>query len=103
MSAWVSTIVLFAWIGSTVFLVLHGVSYAQAERKTTPGLAVMIMAGVTFLVLTVLMLRVVLGIVLPNWIRIPVYLLILIGIWWKLIALVRVRYGEAADEDRIGV
>lgn len=100
----VKVLVTICWVPSVFFLLIHGEAYLRAERRTIPGTAVLVMAGVIFILMTLAFLTRVLEVVLPEWVRGVSFALVAIGVWWKLIALLRVRYGQSTeDDDRIGV
>jgi protein-S-isoprenylcysteine O-methyltransferase Ste14 len=84
---------LFVTLG-TLGAVITPVFYATVPwRKSLPGRAVMTMAVVIMLVMLMAFFRNVLGIYLPEWLRTVGFLLIVFGIWTKLIILVYVNSG----------
>jgi cell shape-determining protein MreD len=93
---WIGGLVLLGWIPSALFLYFHGRAYARAERRNWAGTAVLVMALVVFAVMTLALVRLTLGIDLPDWVRGLAYTLILVALWWKLIAILRYEYGGRA-------
>lgn len=99
-------LILMCWIPAAGFLAVHIRAMTTAKRwngvSRLVSWAVLIMATVVFLVLTLSMARASFGIVLPDWIRGVAYVLILIGVWVKFLGILYVRYGPPAKEDQNG-
>lgn len=93
----IGLLVLLGWIPSAAFLFLHG---ATQWRSRPAGIAVFVMALVVFIVMTLAMVRSTLGIDLPDWIRATAFFLILVALWWKLVTILRYRYGWPAPVRR---
>lgn len=94
----IGAVIFIAWLGSTVFLYVHGTS---PWRKRPAGIAVMVMAVAMWLVLSMAMLRATFGITVPDYLRGPAYLLIAVGIWWKAITAARYRYLDLHNTKEI--
>lgn len=86
----VGSLVLIAFLLSTAFLYLHGRT-SWWERPA--GVAVFVMAVVTFLVMLLATLRITFGLVPPEWVRAAVYLGIIVGLGWKTVTIIRYEYG----------
>jgi protein-S-isoprenylcysteine O-methyltransferase Ste14 len=92
----VGGLVLLGWVPAVAFLFFHGRAYLRAERKNWAGTAVLVMAAVVFIVMTLALVRTTFEISLPEWVRGGAFLLILIALWWKLITILRYEYGKRA-------
>lgn len=87
----VGFLVLMGWIPSAAFLFFHG---RAPWRKSPAGRAVMVMASVMFILMTLAMLRNTFGVGHPEWVRVLAFFLILVALWWKLITILRYEYGK---------
>ena len=87
-------VLLGCWIPATGFLIFHAMT---DWRSRAAGQAVMVMAAVVFIVMTLALVRITLKIDLPDEIRFLAYTLIAIALWWKLVTILRYRYGDQAS------
>lgn len=101
-------LVLLGWIPAAGFLIVHTRAMITAEERPLPSWAVLIMATVVAIVMTMALFRYTLNIELPREVRVAGYALILIGLWVKFIGILYVRYGPLekpappAKRDQIG-
>lgn len=87
----VGVLVFVGWFLSASFLFLHG---RTPWRKRPAGVAVFVMAVVTCGVLTLAMLRTTFGIMIPDWVRAIAFGLIIVGLAWKNITILRYEYSD---------
>ena len=100
-----------SWFAATGFLAVHARAMwtARGRPLPLPSWAVLIMAVVIFLVLTLSLFRITFGVMLPDELREAAFLLILIGVWVKFLGILYVRYGPyeknraSSSDERIGV
>lgn len=84
----VEVAVIFAWIPAAAFPVYY---WRAKWYATAPGRSVMSLAVVIALVMTLALVRSVLDIDLPDWVRAIVYVLIAGGLWFQFGTLLSVQ------------
>jgi protein-S-isoprenylcysteine O-methyltransferase Ste14 len=94
-------LVLLGWIPATGFLFFHARAMVRAKKRNWAGWAVLVMAVVVFISMTLSLSRWTFESPVPDWVRGISFLLILIGLWWKFITILRYEYGNRAPSDEV--